>query len=338
MENYKKILFEEMVVKSAMLVSACDYNLHPDEAYVIKTWIIDRVDTYPTSIQNEVKDRLNAYITEVYIALSNNEVDMQIILDGVEIVSNLKDRLELFQVCLDVASADGKVQEVELILIHKIIEYLKLDASVARSLIEKELPISNHVDLNENLVLGISSTMLDEEIQELLRVQYRKWNARVTSTSSDIRDQAEQMIHIIANVKKLHNAKKEKDNPSNDSSVDNAVEVANCSYGMIEYIYDKEHNKWVKENRIVIKKGTPLPHEVIEMIYITENEFRISLTEGEDSDPDFVDKIYNEKILLPNSVSGRHAIEITYKYNTNQIMQFRIKDLESGITKKLKLH
>jgi molecular chaperone DnaK len=120
-----------------------------------------------------------------------------------------------------------------------------------------------------------------------------------------------------------------------------SIDVANHSYGTISLSFDEITQRHINMNTIIIEKNTPLPCSFTETFYTTfegQTAIDITVTQGEDADPDFVDKIYeNEMDLPPNRPTGQ-PIEITYRYDENQMMHCTFKDVNSGQIKEVQLH
>ena len=113
------------------------------------------------------------------------------------------------------------------------------------------------------------------------------------------------------------------------------TDVCNHSYGTICAPIDKETGKHVVENRIILRKNTPLPCEATQMFYtITEGqtEVEVNITQGEDTDVRYVNKIAKHKFELPPGRKAKCPIKVTYSYDVNQRMHCRFEDLESGRT------
>lgn len=197
--------FEEMIIKTAMLVSASDGDMGIDEANIVKSWVIKNLERYNLDYRDEEKVRLNNYIKEAYNDIGNGDIDIYDTLEGIENITSEGDKFELFQVCLDVAGADGEADSAELEIIHEIAGYIELDKKQFKSMIEKTLPITMHTSpANEESLLGINPDMDIKEIKRILREQYQKWNARVASSDPKIRLQAADMIHLIAKAREKY--------------------------------------------------------------------------------------------------------------------------------------
>ncbi len=197
--------FEEMLIKTAMLVSASDGDMDANEASIVKSWIQKRLSGYNDHAVDEAKERLNSYVKDVYQEIKADSIDIYEVLEGIENIASEGEKFELFQICLDVAEADGEADDAELAIIHDIADYIDLDKKQFRSMIEKTLPVTIHVSqADDETLLGIDSSMSNKEVKKHLREQYQKWNARVASSDPATREQAEKMIHLIAEARKKY--------------------------------------------------------------------------------------------------------------------------------------
>jgi molecular chaperone DnaK len=119
------------------------------------------------------------------------------------------------------------------------------------------------------------------------------------------------------------------------------TDVANASYGVISITQDEKLNKEVPINSIIIKKNTPLPCSATDTFYtMVDNQqaVDIRITQGEGSDPDFVDKIGQTIMSLPSGRPKGQKIEVTYEYDENQRMKCTFKDIASGDFKEVEFN
>ena len=197
---------EEMMVKTAMLISASDGDMDDTEANIVKDWVKKRISRYNEDYQTEHKNRLNGYIKEAYTEIQNGSIDIYDVLDGIDNISSEGEKFELFQLCLDVARADGEADKKELEMIYDIADHMGLNENQVKSMIEKTLPITMHTGpLTPEEIIGINpSYMTKIEIKKHLMLEYKKWNQRVANTDPEIRKQAEEMIHMIADLRKKY--------------------------------------------------------------------------------------------------------------------------------------
>jgi len=110
-------------------------------------------------------------------------------------------------------------------------------------------------------------------------------------------------------------------------------DVCNHSYGTICAPKDRQTGQYVVENRIILPKNTPLPCEKSQQFYTMvdgQTQLEVTVTQGEDTDPDYVNKIATEVFELPPDRPAGRPIKVTYSYDTNQRMHCRFEDEESG--------
>jgi molecular chaperone DnaK len=112
-------------------------------------------------------------------------------------------------------------------------------------------------------------------------------------------------------------------------------DVCNHSYGTICAPVDEQTGKHVVRNTILLKKNTPLPCSVNQTFYTmvdNQTQLQILITQGEDEDPDFVNKIATEIFELPAGRPAGRPIRVEYSYDINQRMHCTFKDEESSRT------
>jgi molecular chaperone DnaK len=61
-----------------------------------------------------------------------------------------------------------------------------------------------------------------------------------------------------------------------------------------------------------------------------QTSLEITITQGEDADPAYVNKIATHKFELPPGRPAECPIKVTYRYDVNQRMHCRFQDLQSG--------
>jgi len=113
----------------------------------------------------------------------------------------------------------------------------------------------------------------------------------------------------------------------------NLTDVCNHSYGTICAPVDKETGRRVIENRIILKKNTPLPCEASQTFYTVskgQTRLEVTITQGEDTAVEYVNKIATHKLELPPDRPAQCPIEVTYSYDVNQRMHCKFQDMESG--------
>jgi molecular chaperone DnaK len=111
------------------------------------------------------------------------------------------------------------------------------------------------------------------------------------------------------------------------------TDVCNHSYGTICAPIDKETGRRVVENRIILKKNTALPCEATQMFYTMsegQSQIEVNITQGEDKDVEYVNKIAAHKFSLPEGRPAKCPIKVTYSYDVNQRMHCKFEDIQSG--------
>lgn len=111
------------------------------------------------------------------------------------------------------------------------------------------------------------------------------------------------------------------------------TDVCNHSYGTICAPLDKETGRRVIQNRIILKKNTPLPCEATQTFYtVTEGQEKVevTVTQGEDADPSYVNTIATQRFELPPNRPAERPIKVTYSYDLNQRMHCKFEDVDSG--------
>jgi molecular chaperone DnaK len=111
------------------------------------------------------------------------------------------------------------------------------------------------------------------------------------------------------------------------------TDVCNHSYGTVCAPLDKETGRRVIENRIILNKNTPLPCEASQTFYTLaegQSEIEVTVTQGEDTDVEYVRRIATHKFELPAERPAGCPIKVTYGYDANQRMHCKFEDVESN--------
>ncbi|UCG55766.1 MAG: Hsp70 family protein [Phycisphaerales bacterium] len=113
----------------------------------------------------------------------------------------------------------------------------------------------------------------------------------------------------------------------------NLTDVCNHSYGTICAPVDEETGRRTVQNRIILKKNTPLPCEASQTFYTTyegQKEVEVTITQGEDTAVEYVNKIATHRFELPEGRPPDCPIKVTFSYDVNQRMHCKFEDIESG--------
>lgn len=111
------------------------------------------------------------------------------------------------------------------------------------------------------------------------------------------------------------------------------IDVCNHSYGTIIIDSDKITRRDELKNKILIEKNTKLPcstKDTYYTLYDGQDRLKITVTQGEGDDPEFVKIIHEEEMKLPSSRLAGRPIDVRYSYDENQRMHCIFEDVESG--------
>lgn len=110
-------------------------------------------------------------------------------------------------------------------------------------------------------------------------------------------------------------------------------DVCNHSYGTLCARLNEATGQRAAENYIILKKNTPLPCGASRIFYtVSDNqkELQAIITQGEDTNPEYVNRIAEETFELPPDRPANRPVRVTYSYDVNQRMHCKFEDLDSG--------
>jgi len=113
----------------------------------------------------------------------------------------------------------------------------------------------------------------------------------------------------------------------------NLTDVCNHSYGTLCAPIDEQTGERIISNKIMLKKNTSLPCQESQMFYTMsegQKQLKVTITQGEDTDPRYVNKIATHKFELPPNRPAQCPIKVTYSYDLNQRMHCKFEDIRSG--------
>ena len=110
------------------------------------------------------------------------------------------------------------------------------------------------------------------------------------------------------------------------------TDCANHYYGTI--VMDTANSR--PEVSIILEKDSPLPCFNTETFYTRSDDmewlrFRLTQSVGEETDPNFVNIVLDKEMgPLPPGSKANQPIEVTYRYDENQVMSIELRDINSG--------
>lgn len=190
-------------VTLAFAVSAADKKLYDCEVEVIKDWARDNIEA--AEVSERAKRKLEKELDKtIEFFISGNEVDTHRVCREIVEIVPVAERYDILELCLWVAQANGTASADEVQMITKLAGWLDVDMEKFRAMMEKALPVGMHEAEDAEAILGITGDMDEAQRRHHLNSEYRKWNARVTSSDPAVRVQADQMLKLIAEARKAY--------------------------------------------------------------------------------------------------------------------------------------
>lgn len=111
------------------------------------------------------------------------------------------DRYTAVEFCLKIAAAGSSIQKELIGRLRNIMKKLEIPEDRFQSLSQKYL--TGRVGQMEDpmALLGLTEEMTEDQIRQKLTAEYRKWNARVTHPNAAVRQQADQMLNLITQLR-----------------------------------------------------------------------------------------------------------------------------------------
>ncbi len=186
-----------LTVALAFAVSASDEKLYNCEIDLIKNWAKDNIDIADAS--NKTKRHLDRALKKtVAFFRDGNHLDTHKICKEIVQIAPLTNRYDILELCLYVAQAKGFANAEELAFLKNLATWLEVDNERFRETFERILPVNMHETKDVEVILGVTSDMSSEKTRQQLNKLFCKWNSRVTNLNPAIREQADQMLKLIA--------------------------------------------------------------------------------------------------------------------------------------------
>jgi uncharacterized tellurite resistance protein B-like protein len=186
-----------LAVGLAFSVGAADNNLLDSEIEVIYAWVKSNFDS--TGASDSACLQLERALRKTAAFFRHGgRLDVERICREIVEIAPLVGRLDTLDLCLRVAAARGQVSEAQATLLKKLADSLGIERARLRAMAEKILPINMHDVQDNEIVLGVTTDMSQDEARQQLNHEYAKWSSRVISSDPAIQKQADQMLQLIA--------------------------------------------------------------------------------------------------------------------------------------------
>jgi tellurite resistance protein len=207
----ERIRVRELTLRLAMAVSAVDGHLAGEESELIKKWVTEHVDLNDDE-DDEERDSLNRAIKTAYRDLTEGEgIKISPLCEEINEKASTAEKYDALELCVELAGADSVAEKEEMAVLKEIAENLSIDQSKLRGFVDKHLPVMIHADQSVEDLIGLTPDMSAAEKKKVLRRAYRHWNGMVTHADSQKRQQAVEMLALIASERaKLNKVEEER--------------------------------------------------------------------------------------------------------------------------------
>jgi uncharacterized tellurite resistance protein B-like protein len=200
-----------LFIRLAVVLAMADGSLGETEATTISTWIKRQLSVQSDARKEEMKQICNGALREAYAEAKAGTLSFSGICQDIIAVSDVADRYEAIELCLDVMAADGKAEASELDMIRRVAATLELDFAELEKMKDQRmvgvtLQVSeSSTDGSLESALGIDPSWPPERINIYLRDQFKTWNARLNAASSrDERSNMQAHLDLIAQARKKY--------------------------------------------------------------------------------------------------------------------------------------
>lgn len=189
-----------LAVSIAFTLSAIDNNVDDRKVDVIENWAKKNFNI--SNVSKKEKRKFNKSLKEIiHYFRDGNKIDVYKLCKLIVKIAPAGVRYDILELCLSVTRADGIATVEELALLKNLANWLDVDVEKFASMVEKYLPVNIHEIEDIEIVLGITKQMSEEKTIQQLRQGYRKWNARITNSNSEIQNQASRMLELIVDAR-----------------------------------------------------------------------------------------------------------------------------------------
>jgi hypothetical protein len=189
-----------LAVGLAFSVAAADNELPDSEVLVIHGWVRTNFGSMQASAAARLELDRALQKTAAFFR-KGGRLNVQDICREIVEVAPMVGRIEIMDLCLRVAGAKGQVTPAEVMLLKDLAGGLAIDRARLRAMVEKALPVHMHASQDSEIILGVTEDMSKDQARLQLNREYAKWSSRVISTDPSIRNQADQMLNLIANAR-----------------------------------------------------------------------------------------------------------------------------------------
>jgi tellurite resistance protein len=198
---------QALSIKIGMAVAMADGTLDDAEGFVLKNWIKSVLSNYSGEKEQKLKKIYNDAMRESYSLAKSKNLLLDDVCEKLNDLGDTAQKYQAIELAHKVMAADGQADKREMKVINDVAEQLGIDSSELEKIRDKQIIKlnTNPEDIDTLSLLGISSSLSDEEILEQLKKEFIKWNGRLNSLSDgEEKDNAQQMLDLIGKAREKY--------------------------------------------------------------------------------------------------------------------------------------
>ena len=198
------LVAKRIAVQLALAVSAADSSVDSEEVAVVGEFI----DACVSGLSDGKAAKMDQELQTALEVARRKLIDDPGALDTSRLCSELvevtevQERLPILSLCLRVAGIDEAADPREVALIRDLAQKLGVERARFQALFEKSLPVQMHVESDPWAILGIDPDSAPADRKKQLAGAFRKWNGLAGHSDPKIREQAEEMLNLITEIRR----------------------------------------------------------------------------------------------------------------------------------------
>ena len=199
---------QALSIKIGMAVAMADGTLDDSEGIVLKNWIKSILSTHSGDKEKSLKKIYNDAMRESYDLAKSGNLVLDDVCEELNELGDTAQKYQAIELAHKVMAADGKADKREMKVINKVAESLGVDSVDLEKIRDKQIVKLNTSpeDMDILTLLGISSSLSNEEISNQLKKEFIKWNGRLNSLGEGKeKDNAQQMLDLIGKAREKYN-------------------------------------------------------------------------------------------------------------------------------------
>jgi tellurite resistance protein len=197
-----------IAIRIGIAVAMADGSLENREGAMLKEWIGRRVHHLPEARQETLKKVYNDAMRGAYIAAKQGELHLDALTRRLNEIGDTSIKYEAVELCFDVMASDGIATADEMRLIREVADALDLSVSEIEKIRDQKLiglDSSSVGDASIEDILGILPEWDNDHVRKHLRVEFQKWNNRMSHLSEgQERSNAQRMLDAIAEARQKY--------------------------------------------------------------------------------------------------------------------------------------